>query len=121
MPEIHVGAENEYGEGGRKVITTGNLEIGVFRIKGEFYAYENFCAHMGGPVCQGRIFKRVEENVQPDGKSLGLKFSEDHTHIVCPWHGYEYDLETGCVPAKPTLRLRKIEVVRRAGEVYVVV
>ena len=53
MPEIYVGEENEYEEGGRKVITTDNLEIGVFRIKGEFHAYENFCAHMGGPGLPG--------------------------------------------------------------------
>ena len=121
MPEIRVGEEREFEEGGRKVIATDDLEIGVFLVKGEFHAYENLCAHMGGPVCQGGIFKRVEENVQPGGRSLGLRFSEDHVHIVCPWHGYEYDLETGLVPAHPKLRLRKIEVVRRDGEIYVVV
>ncbi len=121
MPELYVGNEAEFEEEGRKVIDHDGLEIGVFRIKGGFYAYENHCAHQGGPVCQGRIFKRVEEDVAPDGTSAGFRFSDDRIHIVCPWHGYEYDLETGVFPTNETVRLRKFEVTVRDGDVYVVV
>jgi len=121
VSEIYVGDEEEFEEGGRKVVPTDGLEIGVFRVNGKFYAYENECPHQGGPVCQGKIYNRVEENVQADGTSLGMKFSEDHVHIVCPWHGYEYDIETGASPANPKMKLRKFEVVVRGGEVYVVI
>ena len=48
-----------------------------------------------------------------------MKFSEEHTHIVCPWHGYEYDIETGAFPANRKMRLRKFEVTLRDGDVYV--
>ena len=95
MPELYVGNEAEFDEGGRKVIDHDGLEIGVFRIKGRFFAYENHCAHQGGPVCQGRIFKRVEEDLAPDGTSAGFRYSADRVHIVCPWHGWEYDICTG--------------------------
>ena len=30
-------------------------EIGVFRLGDEFFAYENKCPHLEGPVCQGKI------------------------------------------------------------------
>jgi nitrite reductase/ring-hydroxylating ferredoxin subunit len=121
LSEIYVGHESEFEEGGRKVISDNGLVIGVFRVNGRFFAYENECAHMGGPVCQGGIFQRVEQNLAPDRTIIGYQFSEDHCHIVCPWHGYEYDLESGAFPANPKMRLRKFEVELRDGEVYVVV
>ncbi len=119
MADIFVGNESEFEEGGRRVIDVDGLEIGVFRVKGNFYAYESECAHQGGPVCQGRIYQRVEEDLTPDGASAGFRYSEDRLHIVCPWHGYEYDLETGVFPANPKVRLRKFEVTVRDGEVFV--
>ena len=119
VAEIYLGNEADFEEEGRRVITKNGLEIGVFRINGNFFAYENHCAHQGGPVCQGRLFHKVEENLDTDQKSRGLRFSEDQIHIVCPWHGYEYDIETGIFPANPKLRLRKYDVEVRGGEVYV--
>lgn len=121
MPEVYIGSEFEFEEGGRRVVAHNGLEIGVFRHKGRFFAYENYCAHQGGPVCQGQIYQRVVEDFAQDGTSLGFRFSEDHSHIVCPWHGYEYDLESGRFPTNPKLRLRSFEVTVRDGDVYVVV
>jgi hypothetical protein len=56
-PERYVGNEAELDGSGRKVIDHDGPEIGVFRIKGRFFAYENHCARQGGPVCRGRISK----------------------------------------------------------------
>ncbi len=121
MSEIYIGRDSEFKETERKVVSSKGLEIGVFRVKEQFFAYENHCAHQGGPVCQGGIFRKVEQALASDKTSLGFKFSEDHVHIVCPWHGYEYDIETGASPANPKMKLRKFEVVVRGGEVYVVI
>ncbi len=121
MAEIYIGPEDEFAERDRKVIAHGDLEIGVFRIDGEFHAWENRCVHQGGPVCQGRILNRVEEVLADDKTSLGLKWSEDEVHIVCPWHGYEFNLKTGRHPGHAASRLRPFEVRLKDGDVYVVV
>ena len=81
MPEVYVGNEAEFEEEGRKVIVVDGLEIGVFRVNGRFHAYHNRCVHQGGPVCQGEIIPKVEENLAQDRTSRGLKFSEEHVHI----------------------------------------
>ena len=39
--------------------------------------------------------------------------------IVCPWHGYEFAIETGSHPAKPSIRLTAVAVEEEDGVVYV--
>ena len=46
-------------------------------------------------------------------------FDEDDMHIVCPWHGYEYHLETGEHVCNAALRLKKFKVTARDGGLYV--
>ncbi len=98
-----------------------NTEIGVFREGGEFYAYSNYCLHQGGPACEGLIIAKVEERIAPDRTSKGLYFSDADTNIVCPWHGYEYDLRTGECISDRKLKLRKYKVVQKGDDLYVVV
>ncbi|HEV2961347.1 MAG TPA: hypothetical protein VG649_05925 [Candidatus Angelobacter sp.] len=42
-------------------------------------------------------------------------------HIVCPWHGGEFDIRTGYHAGTNTLALDPIETVVRHGEVFVCV
>ncbi len=105
-------------EGGRVVVDVEGVEIGIFRLDGRLYAWENRCAHFGGPVCQGALMPRVVERLDEHKRSLGDDFAEQ-LHIVCPWHGYEYDVRTGEHPADPSARLRPIDVEEREGEIRV--
>ena len=41
------------------------------------------------------------------------------SELVCPWHGWEYDLESGVMVADRTFKLRKYDVVEKEGEIYV--
>jgi nitrite reductase/ring-hydroxylating ferredoxin subunit len=119
MAEQLVGKLSEFKDGDRRIVILGDLEIGVFRHEGRFYAYRNLCVHQGGPACEGLTIAKVEERIMPDKTSRGLYFSETEMHFVCPWHGYEYDLKTGECVADRRLRLRKYEVIERGEEVYV--
>jgi nitrite reductase/ring-hydroxylating ferredoxin subunit len=105
-------------EGGRVVVDVDGVEIGIFRVDGRLHAWENRCAHLGGPVCQGVLMNRVVERLDGERRSLGDDFGEE-LHIVCPWHGYEYDVRTGRHPSDPGARLRAIEVEEREGEILV--
>lgn len=119
MPErVVVAHSDDIAEGSRAVIDIDGEEIGVFRVAGALVAYGNYCAHAGGPVCQGMVIHRVEERLDAAKNSLGDHFADD-LHVVCPWHGYEYDLRTGEHPADPTIRLRGYRVYERDGDVVV--
>ena len=93
--------------------------IAVFKLGGEFFAYLNHCPHMGGPACQGKLMPRTLEATAPDGRSLGLAFSPTDRHIVCPWHGYEFDVLTGHHPMNATMRLTPVPVWIADSEVWV--
>jgi nitrite reductase/ring-hydroxylating ferredoxin subunit len=119
MMEYRAGRLDDLKESGRLLVRCGDAEIGIFLADGELYAWHNECAHRGGPVCQGRIMKRVMEPVARDGTTRTLEYDAADTHIVCPWHGYEFNIKTGQHPVQASLILRKANVAVRNGEVYV--
>lgn len=49
-----IGKSDEVPERGRSVVDAGGKIIGVYRVDGVLYAYENSCRHQGRPVCRGR-------------------------------------------------------------------
>ena len=106
MREVNVGAASEFADPGRKIVGFDNFEVAVFKLGGEFYAYLNHCPHMGGPACQGKMIAKVEEDIAPDRTSKGMIFSKSKLHVVCPWHGFEFDIRTGRHPGNPKARLR---------------
>lgn len=103
------------------VLNDSNLKIGVFRVDGNYYAYENRCQHQGGPVCEGRVLGKVEVVLEEDRNVLRESLSPSVKHLVCPWHGYEYDIKTGECAADRRLRLNRYEAYERDGMVYVAI
>jgi nitrite reductase/ring-hydroxylating ferredoxin subunit len=114
-----VGASEQIRERDRLVVDVAGLTVGIFRVAGRLYAYENTCAHQGGPVCQGKIIPGVTELLDEARASRGFAFDEDDLHIVCPWHGFEYSIKTGRHPGSGDVRLRSIPVEEKHGKVYV--
>ena len=109
----------EIPDNGVVLAQVGDLQVGVFKIRGRLYAYENRCAHQGGPVCRGDVVGRFEERIGGRGESLGLVESAERIDIVCPWHGYEYDIATGEHIADRSIKLRSFPVHEQDGVVYV--
>lgn len=107
----------DIADGDQRIFKVGALEFGVFREGDKVIGWENRCPHSGGPVCQGRIYRKVDEIIDSDHKSQGMCFT-DKRQIVCPWHGYEFDVITGRHPADPNVRLKPVELQLREGRVF---
>jgi nitrite reductase (NADH) small subunit len=75
---------------GALLVTVGGLELGLFRVGTTVRAWRNHCPHMAAPVCRGAVTGTLlasgvyEYTTGRDGEIL-----------QCPWHGWEFDLETG--------------------------
>jgi nitrite reductase/ring-hydroxylating ferredoxin subunit len=48
-----------------------------------------------------------------------MAFSKTKMHVICPWHGYEFDIRTGVHRGNTRVRLRKIKVAVSNGEVTI--
>ena len=83
METFNVGKIEEFEDKSKKVVTIGDEEVGVFRLGDEFFAWRNICPHQGGPICQGRIFSLVLENIDDKMESHGRIYDNNKVNIVC--------------------------------------
>ena len=79
-------------------ISLSGERVAVFSYDGKISAISNVCQHQNGPLGEGRII---------DGC------------VTCPWHGYQYQPQSGTAPTPftekvPTFRVKVIE-----GRVFV--
>lgn len=113
---ILIGQSANFSVGEIKAIEVNGQEIGVARLRdGALRAVLNRCPHKGAPICRGFI-AGVWDSTTPGE----LILDEGRSVLVCPWHGFAYDLSTGyevCWKRATRLRLYPIEEVD--GEVFV--
>jgi nitrite reductase/ring-hydroxylating ferredoxin subunit len=119
MREVLVAREDEIPADGRKVVSVEGIEIGLFRVDGQVLAWRNECPHQGGPVCQGKLMKAVEERLDDERRSLGIHYIDGSLNIVCPWHGFEFDVRTGSSFGASRMRLKRYPIAVREGGIYV--
>ena len=99
MPYIKLATQAELpGEGEAKEFELGDKTICVAKLNGTITAMDNICLHMGGPLGQGFI---------------------EGSKLVCPWHGWEYDLQTGQVVDDPQSKVAVYPIKIDNGEVLI--
>lgn len=64
-----------------RVVKVKNIKVVLFNYGGKVTAIGNACLHKGGPLGLGKVKKM-----------------EDGYYVTCPWHGWEYNIETGKAP-----------------------
>jgi hypothetical protein len=121
MADIFVARSDDLEEGGRVFVSCDVGDIGVLRVKGKLHAFLNVCPHQGGPVCSGMLIHRVEEIIAEDKTFQGMRFNENDINIVCPWHGWEFNVETGRCAGDGKWSLRRFKVAEKNGEIHVTV
>lgn len=96
MPtRIAIGSADSLVPGESRVLDTPSEPVAVFNIDGVYYACSNRCPHAGGPLSDG--FLRG-------------------TAVVCPWHGWDFDLSlTTDAAMDGVIRYR---VLQEAGELF---
>ena len=104
----------ELPPGGRRIATVGGREIGVFNLGDRLVAYRNHCPHQGAPVCLGRVAGTTLPST-PGEYVYGR-----HGRILhCPWHGWQFDLETGEALFGHRVRLAPVDVELIDGSIVI--
>jgi nitrite reductase/ring-hydroxylating ferredoxin subunit len=67
-------------------------------VDGQFHAIDNICPHRGGSLGEGVLEGRI---------------------VICPLHGWQFDVTTGQSPVMPVVSVDKFEVAVESGDVKV--
>ncbi len=86
---------SEVPKWGKKLVQVDGVEVLLVNGGGTIYACENECPHQGSPMSGGMV--------------------KDAATIVCPRHGYRFDLKTGACRDFPEYLL-KVYPVRVEGD-----
>ena len=97
MPFIKVADANEIKPGEGRTVDANGAMIALFNLNGTFYAIDNTCPHRGGPLGEGKL---------------------DGNNVICPWHGWQFDVTTGKSPFMP-VGVRAFEVKVEGNDVLV--
>lgn len=119
MGEHAIAAADELEDGGRKLVEVEGRELALFRIDGEFRAYTNWCAHQGGPACEGAVTGTSDASFDREELQTSLEWCKEGEVLNCPWHGWEYDIPTGDCLSKEGTRLPSHPVRVEDGDVLV--
>lgn len=84
------------GEG--RVVEVGGKTLALFNCGGTYYATANGCVHRGGPLGDGLL---------------------EGTTIICPWHGWEFDVASGACITNPKARVSTYPVRREGDDLFV--
>jgi len=95
---VTVARVDEIPPGTVRAVRAGEEEIALAHLDGEFYATQNACLHLKGPLGEGRLEGPV---------------------LTCPWHGWQYDVRTGLNEFDHAIRLQTYEVRVEGDEVQV--
>lgn len=95
--DARVASVAEMASGTAKHVKVGKRDIALFRVGDEFFALSNVCRHAFAPLSEGYL---------------------DGYEVMCPWHGWRYDVRTGHTD-HPDADVRTYPVTVRGGEVFV--
>jgi nitrite reductase (NADH) small subunit len=74
MAVVRVGPARDIRPGTGTLVEGPSAALAVFNAGGRFYAVSTACPHEDGPLAEGWI---------------------EGATVVCPWHGFSFDLATG--------------------------
>ena len=76
--------------GSRRIVTIEGRSVGILNVGGRFYALRNACPHQGAPLCLGRVLPLATAE-----RPFAIELDSEHSIVKCPWHGWEFALDTG--------------------------
>ena len=98
MARVRVAGASEVPAGEGRVVDVAGKMLALFNVGGVYYALDNGCPHRGGPLGDGDL---------------------DRTVVICPWHGWRWDVTTGANTNNPAVKVACFPVTVDADEVFV--
>jgi nitrite reductase/ring-hydroxylating ferredoxin subunit len=107
---------SELANGGMRQAQVGPVRVVVIRSEdGSLHALAAKCLHQGGPLEYGRLYEH-HATTKDTGE---YQVDPGREVLKCPWHGYEYDIRTGCTVFDPSRAVPTFPVYEEGGQIIV--
>lgn len=101
--------------GERKIVEIDNKSIGIFNVKGQFYALLNYCPHTGAELCRGPITGTALPT-----DNYEFIYGYEGELVRCAWHGWEFKIATGEYLINSKIRAKRYLITIENGDDVVV-
>ena len=95
---VKVGTKADVAPGSVKAVDVAGQEVALYNVDGTFYATSNLCPHQGAPLSDGML----------EGKQ-----------IICSWHAWAFDVETGISPVNPRAKIPCFQIKAEGEDIFV--
>ena len=95
---IKVAKKSEIPEDTGKLVMVNGREVGLFKVNGKVHAIYSVCPHQGGPLDEGGL---------------------DGAVVMCPWHGWQFNVTTGVCDFNPAIKVPTFPVKEEGDDVYI--
>jgi 3-phenylpropionate/trans-cinnamate dioxygenase ferredoxin subunit len=111
--EIRIGSVDDLRREGCRIVEVDGRPVGIIAVHDRFYAIHDRCPHMGASMCAGSLSGTLVASAPHE-----LVYGLDEQVIRCPWHGWEFDIESGRSLLEPRrVGLKTYRVTQDDGEV----
>ena len=115
MARHEICSADELPPGSKRLVEIDGRKIGVLNVDGRLFAIRNVCPHQGAPLCEG-----VVGGTMLPSAPYEYVYGMEGRVIRCPWHKFEFDLETGRSLHDPErMRVKVYDVAVERGRVVV--
>lgn len=97
--DVRVAAVGDLADGAARHYKIGKRDIALFRVGHGYFALSNVCRHAFAPLSEGYL---------------------DGYFVMCPWHGWRYDVRDGTTD-HPDADVKTYPVAVRDGEIFITV
>jgi nitrite reductase/ring-hydroxylating ferredoxin subunit len=115
MALVDVASVEDLEEGKPKVVSVGRREVVLVQWRGRVFALRNVCPHQTQSFAGGLVAGRIDHGDAP-GR---IVIRDDKPVLCCPWHHWEYELESGRCPIDERVRVRAYDTVVEADRVLI--
>jgi nitrite reductase (NADH) small subunit len=95
---VKVAKKSEIPKDTGKLVQINGKDIALFIVEGKVYAIYSVCPHQGGPLDEGGLNEK---------------------HVMCPWHGWEFDVTTGVCTFNDAIKQPTFPVKEDGDDIYV--
>jgi nitrite reductase (NADH) small subunit len=104
----------ELPPGTSRTVEAFGMDIALFNVQGELFAVAAKCPHAGGPLCHGKV-----GGTPLPSAPYEYRWGMDDRVLTCPWHGWQFELETGESLFDPLVAIATYRVEVNDGSIYV--